>query len=333
MSSGYAAPKRVVYVDDDDDIRQIASLALSLNEEISVETCDSGEAALTLLPRVMPEFILLDVMMPGLDGPSTLARIRANPLLANIPVAFMTAKAMPKEVERFKEMGVVGVIPKPFDPMRLAGQVAELWRASIAPPPSESGPVTVAPAAPAGPAKLAADARVARLEWLLKGVLEVQELINAANFNLGAFMQRVVDVAQNLTNAKGAVIELVDGDEMRYQSVSLAMRQHVGVRLKRAGSLSGLCIEQARVLICDDSETDPRVDRAACRRVGVRSMVCTPLFQDGHAIGVLKVMSDVPSGFDDDDDFLLTLLSGTLGTALGKHLDEAGRHGKPPPHG
>jgi CheY-like chemotaxis protein len=130
MSSGYAAPKRVVYVDDDDDIRQIASLALSLNEEISVETCNSGEAALTLLPRVMPEFILLDVMMPGLDGPSTLARIRANPLLAGIPVAFMTAKAMPVEIERFKEMGVVGVIPKPFDPMRLASQVAELWRAA-----------------------------------------------------------------------------------------------------------------------------------------------------------------------------------------------------------
>jgi two-component system OmpR family response regulator len=132
MSHGHAAPKRVVYVDDDDDIRQIASLALSLNEEISVETCDSGEAALALLPRVMPEFILLDVMMPGLDGPSTLVRIRANPLLTRIPVAFMTATAMPKEVERLKAMGVAGVIPKPFDPMRLADQVAELWRASIA---------------------------------------------------------------------------------------------------------------------------------------------------------------------------------------------------------
>lgn len=132
MSSGYSAPKRVVYVDDDDDIRQIASLALGLNDEISVETFSSGEAALAVLPRVMPEFILLDVMMPGLDGPSTLARIRANPLLANIPVAFMTAKAMPLEVERLREMGAVGVIPKPFDPMRLASQVAEMWRTARA---------------------------------------------------------------------------------------------------------------------------------------------------------------------------------------------------------
>ena len=132
MSSGPTAPRCVLCVDDDEDIRQIASLALSLNQEISVETCESGEAALAMLPRVLPEFIILDVMMPGLDGPATLARIRANPLLAGIPVAFMTAMAMPKEVERFKALGAVGVIPKPFDPMRLAGQVAELWRASIA---------------------------------------------------------------------------------------------------------------------------------------------------------------------------------------------------------
>jgi two-component system, OmpR family, response regulator len=131
MTRGYSAPKSVVYVDDDDDIRQIASLALSLDAKMSVQTFCSGEDALAMLPRMMPEFILLDVMMPGLDGPSTLARIRAHPLLANIPVAFITAKTMPAEVARYKEMGAVGVIPKPFDPMRLAGQVAEMWRASM----------------------------------------------------------------------------------------------------------------------------------------------------------------------------------------------------------
>jgi two-component system OmpR family response regulator len=152
MSSGHAAPKRVVYVDDDDDIRQIASLALGLNPEIAVETCESGEAALALLPRVLPEFILLDVMMPGLDGPSTLARIRANPLLAGIPVAFVTAKGMPRDVERFKELGVVGVIPKPFDPMTFAAQVSELWRSSLAAmPPLPPGPVMRPPVSSAAP--------------------------------------------------------------------------------------------------------------------------------------------------------------------------------------
>ena len=128
MNGGYTAPQRVVYVDDDDDIRQIASFALALNPDISVQTCDSGEAALALLPLAMPEFILLDVMMPGLDGPATLARIRANPQLAHIPVAFITARNLPGDSERFMAMGVVGVIPKPFDPMTLASQVSELWR-------------------------------------------------------------------------------------------------------------------------------------------------------------------------------------------------------------
>jgi two-component system, OmpR family, response regulator len=173
MSSGHAAPKRVVYVDDDDDIREIASLALSLNSEISVETCSSGEAALALLPRAMPEFILLDVMMPGLDGPSTLARIRADPLLADIPVAFITAKAMPRELERYKEMGAVGVIPKPFDPMLLAGQVAELWRASAAARPAAPQPAgsdVIAHEAVAAADDVSPAPRAPRLERLLKRV-------------------------------------------------------------------------------------------------------------------------------------------------------------------
>jgi two-component system, OmpR family, response regulator len=131
MDSGTSSPKRVVHVDDDDDIREIASLALSLGE-IRVDSFGSGEAALEFLPGALPDFILLDVMMPGLDGPSTLARIRANPLMADIPVAFMTAKTLPGEAECWKRLGIVGVIPKPFDPMRLATQVTELWRAARA---------------------------------------------------------------------------------------------------------------------------------------------------------------------------------------------------------
>jgi CheY-like chemotaxis protein len=70
-----------------------------------------------------PDVILLDVMMPGLDGPSTLAALRANPKTANIPVVFLTAKAMPAEIARLKEMGVRGVLIKPFDPMGLPAQL------------------------------------------------------------------------------------------------------------------------------------------------------------------------------------------------------------------
>jgi CheY-like chemotaxis protein len=124
-----AVLKRVLYVDDDPDIRQIVSMALGLREDLEVEVAESGADALERLPGLLPDLVMLDVMMPGIDGPATLARMRSDPALARIPVIFMTAKAMPNEVARFLEMGAAGVIAKPFDPMQLSEQVAQLWAA------------------------------------------------------------------------------------------------------------------------------------------------------------------------------------------------------------
>jgi two-component system OmpR family response regulator len=120
--------RTVLYVDDEPDIRQIVQMALSLAPQLTVHTGESGEEALSLARRLRPDLIMLDVMMPGLDGPGTLQRMRADPQLAAIPVVFMTAKAMPDEVARFHDMGAAGVIAKPFDPMRLAQQVLTLWQ-------------------------------------------------------------------------------------------------------------------------------------------------------------------------------------------------------------
>jgi two-component system OmpR family response regulator len=119
--------RTVLYVDDEPDIREVVELSLGLVGELTVHTCDSGERALEILPQLQPDLILLDVMMPRLDGPSTLQRLRADPNLNRIPVVFMTAKAMPQEVERFKQLGAVAVIAKPFDPMRLGEQVISIW--------------------------------------------------------------------------------------------------------------------------------------------------------------------------------------------------------------
>lgn len=119
--------KTVLYVDDEPDIREVVELSLGLIDGLSVHTCDSGERALQILPQLRPDLILLDVMMPRLDGPSTLQRLRADPELDRIPVVFMTAKAMPQEVARFKQLGAVAVIAKPFDPMRLGEQVISIW--------------------------------------------------------------------------------------------------------------------------------------------------------------------------------------------------------------
>jgi CheY-like chemotaxis protein len=119
--------KTILYVDDEPDIREVVELSLGLVAGLTVRTCDSGERALEWLPQLQPDLILLDVMMPRLDGPSTLQRLRADPQFNRIPVVFMTAKAMPQEVERFKQLGAVAVIAKPFDPMRLGEQVISIW--------------------------------------------------------------------------------------------------------------------------------------------------------------------------------------------------------------
>jgi two-component system OmpR family response regulator len=121
----------VLYVDDEPDIREVVEMALSLVATIAVKTCGSGAEALRLLPGLMPDLVLLDVMMPGLDGPATLAKMRGDPALSRIPVVFMTAKALPQEVDRFMSLGAVGVISKPFDPMQLAKRVEEIWRSVV----------------------------------------------------------------------------------------------------------------------------------------------------------------------------------------------------------
>jgi len=122
-----AGLKTILYVDDEPDIRQVVELSLGLVEGLTVHTCDSGERALQEIPALKPDLVLLDVMMPGVDGPTTLGRMRADPGMSQIPVVFMTAKAMPQEVTRFKQLGAAAVIAKPFDPMRLGEQVLELW--------------------------------------------------------------------------------------------------------------------------------------------------------------------------------------------------------------
>ena len=120
--------QNVLYVDDEPHIREIVEMALSLSGDLSVQSCDSGSQALALMREQRPDLVLLDVMMPDMDGPATLAKMRADAALASIPVIFMTAKAMPHEVSGFLQIGAIGVIAKPFDPMRLADQVLQMWQ-------------------------------------------------------------------------------------------------------------------------------------------------------------------------------------------------------------
>lgn len=117
----------VLYVDDEPDIREIAALALALDGSLDVRTAGSGLEAERLARERAPQLMLLDVMMPELDGPATLVRFRADPVLAAIPVVFVTAKTLPSELARFRALGAADVLSKPFDPMRLLEQVRAVW--------------------------------------------------------------------------------------------------------------------------------------------------------------------------------------------------------------
>ncbi|TSE03109.1 response regulator [Mesorhizobium intechi] len=119
-------PVRILYVDDEDDIREVAQMSLELDPEFEVRCSSSGAEALTDAADWQPHLILLDVMMPDMDGPETLKRLADSPLTASIPVAFITARTQTHQVERYLVMGAVGVIAKPFDPMALAAEVKNL---------------------------------------------------------------------------------------------------------------------------------------------------------------------------------------------------------------
>jgi CheY-like chemotaxis protein len=122
--------QRILHVDDEPDIREVAKLSLEDVGGFTVEVCSSGAEAIERAAAVPPDLILLDVMMPGMDGPATLKALRDNAQTVAIPVVFMTAKVQAREIETLKGLGAVGVIAKPFDPLQLAEQVRVLWAES-----------------------------------------------------------------------------------------------------------------------------------------------------------------------------------------------------------
>jgi CheY-like chemotaxis protein len=119
---------RIMYVDDEADIRAIVEMALQAIGGFAVTLCAGGREAVEKAQAAPPDLILLDVMMPGMDGPQTLAALREVPVLARVPIVFMTAKVQPSEVARFRELGAADVIAKPFDPLTLPQDVASALR-------------------------------------------------------------------------------------------------------------------------------------------------------------------------------------------------------------
>ncbi len=130
-----------------------------------------------------------------------------------------------------------------------------------------------------------------------EALVAAQQEVARAGRDMDAVLGVVARHVQTLTGAGGAAVEMVEGGDVVYRAVSGTAAGHVGLRLGRETSLSGRCITEGRLLSCEDAETDPRVDRAACRRLGVRSMVVAPLTFLGRTVGVLKVYSASPAAF------------------------------------
>jgi CheY-like chemotaxis protein len=115
--------RRILFCDDDPDIREIIEIALSLDAEFELKSCGSAAEALAAVAAWRPDLVLLDVMMPGLDGPTALSLLQANPCTTSIPVVFMTARTQAYECQRFISLGAAGIIAKPFNPMTLTALV------------------------------------------------------------------------------------------------------------------------------------------------------------------------------------------------------------------
>lgn len=150
----------------------------------------------------------------------------------------------------------------------------------------------------------------------LLAIVQAQTDIAKQGLDLGGVMAFVAERVRELTRATGAAVELAEGDDMVYRASAGVASDLLGLRLARGGSLSGLCVQTGEILRCDDSETDPRVDRLACRRVGLRSMIVTPLRHLDTTVGVLKVMHPEVSGFADGDIRTLQLMSELIAAAM-----------------
>jgi len=123
---GFILSRRILIIDDEDDIREVAALSLETVADWEVIVANSGVQGLARAIQSQPDAILLDVMMPGMDGPTTFRELRKNPATARIPVLLLTAKVQSTDQRRFAELGVEAVLFKPFDPLTLAAQISQV---------------------------------------------------------------------------------------------------------------------------------------------------------------------------------------------------------------
>jgi CheY-like chemotaxis protein len=231
---------RILHVDDEPDIREIAEISLGIDPEFSTRCCGSGSEAIAVATKWSPDIILLDVMMPGMDGPATLARLRESAATAKIPVVFMTARAQTRELDLFRSLGAAGVIAKPFDPLTLAASV----RAYIKPMESQL-------------ARLREDF----LHRLDNDLGRLKQLRDAGGLPSKARLRKIREIAHGLAGASGVfgLPEIGDRAADLEEAVILAVPTSAGI-----GSVTSaldLLLAAAAAL---NIEKDPQLDSGTC---------------------------------------------------------------------
>ena len=152
--------------------------------------------------------------------------------------------------------------------------------------------------------------------YILMEIIRLQTEIAKLGLDLSGVVNAVVDRIPTITNAEGAIVEYVDGDEMVYRGVSGITRPLLGMRVKRNACLSGLCVQEGRILRSDDALIDPRVDHGPCEKAGIRSMVVAPLKHDGSSVGAVKLVSTLAHAFTARDVRVLELMSDLIAATI-----------------
>jgi diguanylate cyclase (GGDEF)-like protein len=158
-----------------------------------------------------------------------------------------------------------------------------------------------------------------RLERLHKLLLSLNAISAAAQDSHG-LLDRVVAETMRFTDASGAVVEWVEGDDLVFLKAAGQIAAFVGLRVPKGQSLSGLCVIEESMQRCDDTEADDRVDREACRKIGIRSMLVAPLLFGGNVVGVLKASSERASAFNDEHAQALQLAAGIIAALVGRQV-------------
>lgn len=155
-------------------------------------------------------------------------------------------------------------------------------------------------------------------------LLEIVSSLGAVSSSPGTaveLMRETVEQIRRLTRSEGSVLELVDGEQLEYRAVAGTVSDYLGLRLDVATSLSGRCVSQKQIMYSEDTNCDPRVDAAACRKISARSMLVVPLFRGLDAIGVLKAVSAKPAAFDRIDEYALSLFAQFIGGVIARQAE------------